>query len=565
MKNNINARILFLGWIFIVAGIIVLSRFLYLQVISHKTLEDLANKQHLESEEILPQRGFIYDCKGRELAISMDVPSIYAITYQIDDKDKTADELSKVVGIKKEELLKKFNSSKSFVWVVRRTVPEVGKKVKMLKLKGINVVMESKRFYPKEEICSHILGFVNVDNKGLEGVEYYFDNFLCGKRGYLHYEKDAKGREIISNSFTYIPPKDGYNIYLTIDEAIQSIVEEELKKAYEEFKAKEATAIVMNPTTGEILALANQPCFDPNNISKFRQEYLKNRAISSIFEPGSVFKIVTLAGALSEGKVTENEVINCENGEWKIYNHEINDHIKYKMLTFKEVIAYSSNIGTAKVGMRLGSNKLYEYAKLFGFGEKTHIQLGGEVKGILREPEKWSKISCCSISIGQEVGVTAMQLTAALSAVANKGKLMQPLIVKYIKDKQGNLVMEFKPKEIRQVIDEKVSRRMVKILKEVVENGTGKEAKIEGYSVAGKTGTAQKIDPKTKKYSVNKFVASFGGFVPADAPKIVIFVSIDEPNKIYWGGSVSAPVFSRIGKRVLRYLDKENYDIVRSY
>ncbi|MFH1824726.1 MAG: penicillin-binding transpeptidase domain-containing protein [Candidatus Firestonebacteria bacterium] len=565
MENKMNSRILFLSRLFVIFGIIIFLRFLYLQIISYESLDNLANKQHLDSEEITPERGFIYDRKGRELAISVDVPSVYAITYQINNKIKTAKELSNILKISKDDLLKKFNCGKSFVWIDRKVSFEKGKKIKMLKLKGINIISESKRFYPKDEMCAHILGFVDIDGKGLEGIEYYLDKFLCGKKGYLNVVKDAKGREIISSNSTYLPSNNGYDVYLTIDEAIQSIVEEELRRVNNEFSPKEATIIVMKPDSGEILALANQPSFNPNNFYNFPQQYLKNRAISLLFEPGSVFKIVTLAGALSEAITTEDEMINCENGEWKIYNHKINDHIKYKMLKFEQVIGNSSNIGTAKIGMRLGNSKLYDYAKLFGFGEKTGIQLVGEVRGILREPKKWSKISVCSISIGQEVGVTPIQLVSAISVMANKGKLMQPLIVRYIKDRQNNLIKEFKPKEIRQVISEDIAKRVMKILKGAVENGTGKEAKIPGYSAAGKTGTAQKIDPKTKKYSTNKFVASFGGFVPADVPKIVIFISIDEPNKVYWGGSVAAPAFSRIGERVLRYLEKENYDVVRSY
>lgn len=565
MNNKMKIRIMVLGWVFIFFGAAIFCRFFYLQVITQENLSNLGNRQHADVEEINAERGYIYDCKSRELAISVSVPSVYALTNQIKDKNTTICKLSEMLNISKKVISGKLNSKKTFVWIARKVDTSTGKKIKSLKLPGVSMVMENKRFYPKSGLCSHVLGFVGIDEEGLEGVEYYFNDYLGGKKGRLETEKDAKGREIITDNSEYMAPKDGNDVYLTIDEAIQSIVEEELSKVYEDYSANGATAIVMNPSTGEILAMANRPAYNPNDFSDSPSYVLKNRAVTNPFEPGSVFKIITLAAALGDRKASEKETIDCENGEWMVYDHHINDHIKYNMLTFQQVIENSSNIGTAKVGMRIGNNRMYEYARLFGFGEKTNVQLAGESRGILSEPRKWSGISVCSISIGQEIGATSLQISSAVSAVANKGKLMQPTIVRAVKTKEGKLIKEFKPKEVRQVVNEDIVKRMVKILIGAVENGTGKDAAIDGYRVAGKTGTAQKIDIATKKYSKSKYIASFVGFVPADNPKIVIFVSIDEPAKVYWGGSVAAPVFSKIGKRVLRYMEKNDYDFVKNY
>ncbi|MEI7905529.1 MAG: penicillin-binding protein 2, partial [Candidatus Firestonebacteria bacterium] len=385
-----------------------------------------------------------------------------------------------------------------------------------------------------------------------------------GENGKIETNKDGKKRSIAADELGFKPAKNGCDLYLTIDERIQYIVEKELEKTFLDFKAKGAVAVVMNVQTGEVLALANRPGYDPNNLKMATVSGMKNQAVNMAYEPGSIFKIIALAAGLSEKVTTENEIIDCENGSFEVYNHKINDHIKYKMLSFRQVIELSSNIGTAKMGARLGPEKLYKCAKSFGFGEKTNIQLAGEIRGTLRPVEKWSGLSPYIMPIGQEVSATGIQLISAMNAVANKGKYMQPLIVKYIKDNEGRTIKEFAPVELRQAVDEATARRMTAVLRGVVENGTGKEAGVEGISVAGKTGTAQKFDPVTRKYSTYKYVSSFIGFVPAEKPKIAILVSIDEPNGVYWGGSVAAPCFSKIAKQALRYMEKESYDLVKN-
>lgn len=566
--KRMGRRIGAVAGLFIIFGAALFSRFIYIQVYTGGRMENLSDRQSADVQEIIAERGFLYDRMGRELAVSVEVPSVSAITYQIKDKEGTAGKLAEVLDMNKAEILKKFNSGKSFVWIMRKVEYEKGKRIKAMKLPGIDITQETKRFYPKGSFCAQTLGFVNADAVGCEGLELSYNKYLSGKNGRLVSVKDAKGREVVSGEVEYEAPQNGNNLVLTINEGVQSIVEEELNAIFEQFHAKEATAIVMDPATGEILALANRPDYDPNKFNDYPMAYLKNRAISVAYEPGSTFKAVTMAAAFSEGVISEGDLINCENGQWQVYGHKLSDHEKYRTMNFKDVIANSSNIGTAKVGVMVGRDRLYKYARNFGFGDKTGITLSGEVKGTLRSPEKWSGLSIYTVSIGQEISATPLQVASLYATIANKGKLMQPMLVKAIKNKDGKIIKEFAPKEIRQVVSEQVAERMTQVLKAVVETGTGKEAAVAGLVLAGKTGTAQKFDPAIRKYSSSKYVASFAGFVPAEAPKLAILVVVDEPSTsrgIYYGGSVAAPAFGRIAKRALRCMEKkETDDIVKS-
>ncbi|MFH1074078.1 MAG: penicillin-binding protein 2 [Candidatus Firestonebacteria bacterium] len=566
--KSMRIRIIIIAWFFILFGASLFFRFIYLQVYTGGRMENLSDRQSADVQEIIAERGFIYDSNGRELAVSVEVPSVYAITYQVKDREGTASKLAGILGMRRAEILKKLNSGRNFVWIMRKAEYEKGKRIKGMKLPGINTVLETKRFYPKGALCAHALGFVNEDAAGCEGLELSYNKYLAGKNGKLISVKDAKGREVVSGEVDYEAPQNGNNMVLTINEGVQSIVEEELSVVFEKYHAKEATAIVINPATGEILAMANRPNYDPNSFNNYPMAYLKNRAVSVAYEPGSTFKAVTMAAAFSERVISEGDLINCENGQWEVCGHKLSDHEKYGTLNFRDVIANSSNIGTAKVGVMVGKDRLYKYMRNFGFGDKTGITLSGEVKGTVRSPEKWSGLSLYTVSIGQEISVTPLQIALFYAAIANKGKLMQPMLVKAIKSKDGKIVKEFIPKEVRQVVTEQVAERMARVLKAVIENGTGKEAAIPGISLAGKTGTAQKFDPALRKYSSSKYVASFIGFAPADNPKLAILVVVDEPSTskgIYYGGSVAAPAFGKIAKRALRCLErKENDDIVKS-
>ncbi len=567
-NRSMRLRIRIIAGLFIFFGVALFARFLYLQVYTGGQMGNLSDRQSAVVQEINAERGFIYDAKGRELAVSVEVPSIYAITYQVKDAEKTAEKVAEVLGTKKTEILQKLKSGKSFVWLFRKTEYQKGKQLKALKLPGINMVLETKRFYPKGMLASHVLGFVNADALGCEGLEYAFGKYLNGKNGRLVSVKDKKGRIVASGEVEYEAPQNGYNLVLTLDEGVQSIAEEELNNVFEKFHAKEATVLVMNPATGEILALANRPNYDPNSFNEYPPAALKNRAVSAVYEPGSTFKAVTMAAAFTEKTISESDLLDCENGEWQIYGHKLSDHVKYGVMNFRDVIANSSNIGTAKVGQMLGKEKLFKYARNFGFGDKTGIGLAGELNGKLRTPDKWSGLSIYTVSIGQEISATPLQVVSLYATIANKGKLMQPMLVKAVKSKDGKIVKEFAPREVRQVVSAEVAERMMRVLKAAVENGTGKEASVSGLSLAGKTGTAQKFDPVIKKYSGSKYVASFAGFAPAENPKLAILVVVDEPNAskgIYYGGSVAAPAFGKIAKRALRYLErKEPDDIVRN-
>ncbi len=509
-------------------------------------------------------RGNIYDCKGRDLAISIVLPSVYAYTKNVTDKEDAAERICRELQEPKEVVLAKLNSPKSFVWLGRKINAEAGRNIRTMKIPGISVENESKRVYPRGRLLAHVLGAVNTESKGLEGVELSMNDRLYGENGSVEAVNDAKGRRLSSDEIIIKPAKNGENVYLTIDEMVQYFTEKELDRTCQEFKAKGAIAIVMNTSTGEILSMAVRPGYDPNDLKSANQASMKNQAVASAYEPGSIFKIVALAAGLTEKVTNENEVINCEKGKWEVYNRKINDHVPYGNLTFRQVIELSSNIGTAKIGQRLGPDRFYAYARAFGFGEKTGIQLAGEVKGTLREPSNWSGISSYIVPIGQEIAATPMQLICALNVVANGGKLLKPVLIKSVTNSDGKTVEENGMKEVRQVVDPLIAKRMVSVLKGVVEEGTGTAAAVEGFSVAGKTGTAQKFDNATRKYSSNKYVSSFMGFVPADKPKLTILVSIDEPNNTYWGGSVAAPCFSRIAKQTLRYLEKDHYDLVKN-
>ncbi len=375
-----------------------------------------------------------------------------------------------------------------------------------------------------------------------------------GERGWVVLERDALGGSVFPKDLVYAQPSRGKDIVLTLDEVIQFISERELDRGIEESGAKGGMAIAMIPHTGEILALSVRPRFNPNDVGMYQPSDWRNRAITDLYEPGSTFKIVASAAALEEGLVSLDELIDCEEGALKVGGGFLHDHEPYGILSFEEVIQKSSNIGIYKVAQRLGEDRLYEYAKAFGFGERTGIDLTGEVSGMIRPPARWSGRSLASMSMGQEVGVTALQMIRAASVIANGGWLPQPHLVKEIRDENG-VVESFSPNTVRRVVSEETAQIMTQALKGVVHGeGTGELAAFGGFHVAGKTGTAQKIDPLTGRYSRSKVISSFVGIVPADDPRVVIYVVLDEPEGVKWGGLVAAPVFKRIAKQTLSYM-----------
>jgi len=529
-------------------------RLIYIQVFRSNYLGDIGKKQHNLFAEIEPFRGIIYDCNLKPQTLNLPADSLYADPNMMSskEKEKAILQLSGILNLNQDYLRSRLYRKKAFIWIKRKISPAEAEAVKKSKIKNLGFVRESKRSYPNTYLASQIIGFAGLDNTGLEGIELYLDQYLRGSPGWGIFLRDARQSKLDIYE-KMVLPKDGMDIILTIDQVVQYIAERELEKAYKAYHAKGASIIVMDPYTGRILALANRPTYDLNEHKDVSKDQKRNRAICDLFEPGSVFKVVTASAALEEQRLSEEDKIFCENGAYRVANHTLHDHVPHGWLTFREVIEKSSNIGTTKIAQLLGAGIVYKYIRLFGFGSKLGIDLPGEISGMIKEPRFWSKTSIGAIPIGQEVGVTALQLAAALSAIANGGQLMKPYVIEEIRDKQGVVIKRNTPVLIRKVISADTAARVTKMLTGVIEEGTGKMAQIPGLTSAGKTGTAQKLE-SDGAYSHDKFVASFIGFAPAEEPVVTIIVSIDEPRPYYFGGVVAAPVFKNVAADVVRYL-----------
>ncbi|MFC1699139.1 peptidoglycan D,D-transpeptidase FtsI family protein [Candidatus Omnitrophota bacterium] len=552
-KTDLNSRLYVVFLFFILIFFILIARLIYVQLIKSAELKSYARQQHAIYTEISPLRGTIFDRNHKELAVNRNSYSIFATKELLSPNSK----LSALLDLDDKSLAAKLNQSKNFVWLKRKVSPEISTKIEQLHLEGVGQVREHKRFYPDGSLASHLLGFANIDNKGLEGIELYCDSYLAGVKGWRLSSRDAKRRELICWGYKSILPADGYDLVLTVDRVIQSIAERHLRAAARKYKASSATAIVMQPSTGEILALCNYPDYDLNNFTDYPAEVRRNLALTDIFEPGSSFKFVTAAAALEEGLVDPEDKFFCEQGEYRIGRRILHDYKPYGEITFREIVVHSSNIGMAKVAQLLGKELLYSYIKSFGFGELTGIDLPGEVKGIIRSPQFWSKASIYSLPMGQEVAVTCIQLIRAISCVANDGILVKPQIVKSIQRNRGEIIKSYNSQKVRRVMSVKTAQVLKQILTGVVEEGTGKKAKVPGYLTAGKTGTAQKVNPAGGYYK-RKYYSSFVGFVPADRPQLSILVVMNEPYPRYFGGTVCAPVFRKIATETLRYLESAN-------
>ncbi|MDD5128221.1 MAG: penicillin-binding transpeptidase domain-containing protein [Candidatus Omnitrophica bacterium] len=540
--------------VFFISLLLCVGRLLFIQIFRSSYLTSIAKKQHNQFVELEPRRGTIYDCNLKAQAFNLSMDSLYAEPNTIKDRDKEniIEKLLPILGVDRAYLRDRLYRKKSFIWLARKLPPEKSEAIKALKLKGLGFMKETKRIYPNSYLASHVIGFSGMDNVGLEGIERDFNKYLKGTAGWAIFLRDARQKKLDIWE-KMVLPVDGQDLVLTIDEVIQYIAERELDKAFKTFHAKGASIIVMDPHTGRILAMASRPSYDLNNYSSVNKDSLRNRSICDLFEPGSVFKIVTASAALEEKKITEEDKIFCENGSYKVGGHILHDHRSHGVLTFREVIEESSNIGTVKVAQLLGADTVYKYLKDFGFGSKLGIDLSGEISGMIKPPRAWSKTSISAIPIGQEVGVTALQLASAISVIANGGQLMKPYIIDSVRDEQGRIIEQNKPVLIRKVISVDTAMRIKKILTGVVEEGTGKLAKVSGFSAAGKTGTAQKLEPNGA-YSHSKFVASFIGFAPAEDPILAIVVTVDEPHPYYFGGVVAAPVFQKVAGDAIRYI-----------
>ena len=546
-------RIVMIGTIFGLLFLTVVGRAFYLQILQHENLVKKADKQHQHRVELTPARGSILDRNGTPLAESIHMDSCYAEPHRINDVDGTAGVLAPILGVPKGELIAKLSVNKSFVWVERWLAPDIAARVKNMKLTGIGFAPESKRFYPNMEIAAHVVGFTGRDPNGLEGIELKYDSTILGNTGYMITERDALGRNITVKNTVIKNSSPGKNIILTLDKTIQFLAEKELAKAVIENNAKGGMALVMESDTGKVLAMANYPTFNPNAYSRYSLTQLRNHVVADSFEPGSTFKIFTIAAALDSGTIKATDIFNCENGTYRVADRTIHDDHPQARLSVSDIIKYSSNIGAAKIGFKMGEEKMAAYLRNFGFGGRTGIDLPGESAGNLKH--HWYGVDLATISFGQGVSLSAIQLVSALSAIANGGNLMKPYLVERILDDNGAVVQAFEPQLVRRVVSPDTTRKITKMMETVTGNGgTGSKAALEGYRVAGKTGTAQKADPVTHTYSPSKRIGSFVGFVPADKPKLTIAVIIDEPQGVKYGGVVAAPAFRNIAQSSLAYL-----------
>jgi len=546
-KSRASNRDLLLGGALFLWMVGLGAQLYHLQIIDYGDLLARAQRQQQHMIEVAPRRGEIYDRQMNPLAMSLSVDSIFADPSEISDPNMLADLLAPALGLDTRDLRGKFTNSRAFCWVKRKVTSQEASRVRELKLKGIYFQQESKRFYPKGDLAAHVVGYVGLDDKGLAGLEYGMDKTIRGRPGRVLLATDARRKSFQSTEF---PGEPGKSIVLTLDEKIQYIAEKALAEGVEKWKAAGGVAIVQNPNTGEILAMASQPTYDPSEFGKSSPQALHNRGVSWVYEPGSTFKLVTMAAVLEEHLAHPDEVIDCQMGSIVLAGHVIHDHKRFGALTVQDVLVNSSDVGAIKLGLRLGEQRLYKYIRNFGFGEKTDIDLPGEEHGLLKPPSRWSGISIGEIAMGQEVGVTAIQLVTAYSAVANGGVLFEPRLIHDLYLGQTHDPMP--PVPGRRVISERTANTLKQFLAAVVERGTGKTAQLTGYTAAGKTGTAQKIDP-SGAYSKSHYVASFVGFAPVEKPAVTILVVVDTPVGAIYGTDVAAPVFKSIAVQTLGY------------
>ena len=571
MKWDSRRRCVFVCFAFTGLFTIFSFRLIYLQMIKHDEYAALAAEKHVDKQTIFAERGAIFDANQEVLAHNVPVETVVADATHLNNTEATVNLVSSVLKIPGAELEEKLQGDRRYI-VIKREVPEtvaslLREKLRAANLRGIYFEHDATRIYPNGPMLCHVIGFTDFEHHGIQGVEASMDEYLHGQDGFRYIEHNRAGQEIVLYRGQERPPRDGYEVHLTVDLNLQNIVENEIEAAVREYTPQKATIILMRPQTGEILAMANRPSFDLNRRAKAKPEEMKNRAIIDMMEPGSTFKIVTAAAALNENKVGLDSMIFCENGLWNFGGTALHDHASFQDLSVKDVLVRSSNIGAAKLGVSLGDQKLYEYIRRFGFGERTGIDLPGEIPGLVRPPRSWSKISITRIPMGHEIGVTPLQMTVAMAVIANGGKLVTPRIVKSITTADGEPVSSLSPVVQRQVISPETAKRIGEALRGVVsDRGTAAAAAVPGFTVAGKTGTAQKVDPH-EGYEKGHYVVSFSGYLPADHPQFVGLVVLDDAHtrrpELNYGGLVAGPIFSRLAEKAARYLDLEPHEEIR--
>jgi cell division protein FtsI (penicillin-binding protein 3) len=543
-------------------------RLVYLQMIKHDEYAGLAAEKHVYKQPIFAERGTILDANNEVLAHNTPVETVVADATHINNRDAIIPLLRDALDIPAGELSEKLEGERRYI-VLKREVPiaaatALREKLRAQNLRGIYFERDTTRIYPNGSMLCHVIGFTDFEHRGIQGVESSMEEYLHGQDGYRFIEHNRAGQEIVLYRGQERVPRDGYQVHLTVDLNLQNIVENEIDAAVREYNPQKAIIILMRPQTGEILAMANRPNFDLNLRSEAKPEQMKNRAIIDMMEPGSTFKIVTAAAALNEKKVRLDTTIFCENGIWNFGGRPLHDHKAYSDLSVQDILVKSSNIGAAKLALSIGEQKFYEYIRRFGFGDRTGIELPGEIPGVIRPPQTWSKISITRIPMGHEVGVTPLQMMVAMATIANGGKLVTPRIVKSVTTGDGKTITTFSPTVLRQVISPETAAQVGNALRGVVsDRGTAAAAAVPGFTISGKTGTAQKVDPKGG-YEQGKYVVSFSGYLPADHPEFVGIVMLDDAKtskpELNYGGLVAGPIFSRIAEKAARYLDLQPHE-----
>ena len=524
-----------------------------LQVGRHAEYRDRAWRQQQRVVELDPPRGAILDARGRELAVSVEVASAFAVPREVANADAAAAALARVLKLDRAKLARALRGDREFVWVARKLDPPQAEAVRGLGLAGIHFLPESKRYYPLRELAAQVLGYVGTDDRGLAGLEAGYQRVIGGSPGKRTVLRDARRGTVLDPDLSFYDAVPGENLHLTLDAALQHMLERELRAKVEELRARSGSAVMLDPATGAVLAMASFPTFDPN---RFRDnagaEAWRNRPIQDAYEPGSTFKMITVAAALEANVLDPDDVLDCEMGSITLAGVRINDHKPFGLLTLREVMAKSSNVGAIKTGLRAGEARLYQSIRDFGFGEATGIDLPGESPGIVRPVERWQPLQKAYASFGQGLSVTALQLAVAFGAVANGGQVVRPYIVEAIGEGVSRRVLHPQPEVVRRAASPQTVRSLERMLEAVVSEGTAKAAAVAGYPVAGKTGTAQKVIDGA--YSPDRHVASFVGFAPARRPRLVGIVVLDEPRGAYHGGDVAAPVFGAFAREALLYL-----------
>jgi cell division protein FtsI (penicillin-binding protein 3)/stage V sporulation protein D (sporulation-specific penicillin-binding protein) len=571
MKVNSRTRCVLVCAAFIGLFSIFSFRLIYLQAIKHDEYAGLAAEKHVYKQIIYAERGTILDANNEVLAHNIPVQTVVADATHLNNREAIVDLVSEELGLPPAQVAEKLSTDRRYI-VIKREVPEaqagaLREKLRAANLRGIYFEHDATRVYPNGSMLCHVIGFTDFDHHGIQGVEASMDEYLHGQDGFRFIEHNRAGQEIVPYRGQERPPRDGYQVHLTVDLSLQNIVENEIDAAMEEYSPQKATIVLMRPQTGEILAMANRPDFDLNLRAEAKPEEMKNRAIIDMMEPGSTFKIVAAAAALNERKLRPDSTVFCENGLWNFGGSALHDHRAFSYLSVRDILVKSSNIGAAKLALSVGDQRFYEYIRRFGFGERTGIELPGEITGVIRPPKAWSKISITRIPMGHEVGVTPLQMTVAMAVIANGGKLVTPRIIKSITTPEGKTVSSLSPVVLRQVISPETAREIGDALRGVVsDRGTAAAAAVPGFTIAGKTGTAQKVDPRGG-YEQGKYVVSFAGYLPADHPEFVGLVVLDDAHtskpELNYGGHIAGPIFSRVAEKAARYLDLEPHEEIR--